>query len=81
LRYETEAGKVSGSAPEKVTSTNHVNVALPFSKLEVREPGDQMITLAILVRDLARLLAQAATPAPEADEILNRAEKLVASMH
>jgi hypothetical protein len=71
---------VNDSTPEKVKATTHVNVALPFSKLEVHEPSEHLLALAALVRDIARWLAHATTPVPEADELVNRAEELVAKL-
>ena len=63
------------TAPERVTSTTHVNVALPFAKLEVHEPSEHLLALTNLVQDLAGLLARAA-PGPEAEDLLDRAEAL-----
>ena len=45
-------------APEKVTSTTHVNVALPFAKLEVHEPSEHLVALTNLVQDLVELVAR-----------------------
>jgi len=67
------------SAPEKVTSTTHVNVALPFAKLEVHEPSEHLLALATLVQDLADLLART-TPGPDAEDLVGRAEALAAKL-
>ena len=67
------------SAPEKVTSTTHVNVALPFAKLEVHEPSEHLLALATLVQDLADLLART-TPGPDAEDLVSRAEALAAKL-
>ena len=67
------------SAPERVTSTTHVNVALPFAKLEVHQPSEHLLALTTLVQDLAGLLART-TPSPEAEDLLRRAEGLAAKI-
>ena len=67
------------TAPERVTSTTHVNVALPFAKLEVHEPSEHLLALTTLVQDLAGLLART-TPSPEAEDLLRRAEGLAAKI-
>ena len=67
------------TAPERVTSTTHVNVALPFAKLQVHEPSEHLLALTTLVQDLAGLLARAA-PSPEAEDLLRRAEGLAAKI-
>jgi len=63
-------------APEKVTSTTHVNVALPFAKLEVHEPSEHLVALTNLVQDLVALYART-TPGPEAEALALRADALV----
>lgn len=75
MRAAPEKVTAVRAAPEEVTSTTHVNVALPFAKLEVHEPSDHLLALTILVQDLAGLLARTA-PGPEADAVLSRAERL-----
>ena len=76
------AGKESGAvepqkrAPEKVTSTTHVNVALPFAKLEVHEPSEHLLALTNIVQDLVALVART-TPGAEAEALVSRAEALV----
>ena len=67
------------TAPERVTSTTHVNVALPFAKLEVHEPSEHLLALTTLVQDLSGLLART-TPSPEAEDLLRRAEELAAKI-
>ena len=74
------AGGRIDTAPEKVTSSTHVNVALPFAKVEVHEPSEHLLALAALVCDMARLLARS-SPGHEAGELLSRAEVLVAKLH
>jgi hypothetical protein len=72
---ETAPQKV---APEKVTSTTHVNVALPFAKVEVHEPSEYLLALATLVQDMAGLLARTA-PGHETDAV-DRANELAARL-
>ena len=67
------------AAPERVTSTTHVNVALPFAKLEVHEPSEHLLALTTLVQDLAGMLART-RPSPEAEDLLRRAEELAAKI-
>ena len=62
-----------------MTSTTHVNVALPFAKLEVHEPSEHLLALTNLVQDLAGLLVRTA-PGPEAEDLLDRAEALAAKL-
>ena len=66
-------------APERVTSTTHVNVALPFAKLEVHEPSEHLLALTTLVQDLAALLARMA-PGPDAEDLVSRAAALAAKI-
>ena len=73
------AGGGNSKAPERVTSTTHVNVALPFSKVEVHEPSEHLLALTAIVQDLAGLLARTA-PGPEADMLLSRVEELAAKL-
>ena len=73
------AGKRIDTAPEKVTSMTHVNVALPFAKVEVHEPSEHLLALAALLQDMADLLART-VPGPEADALLSRAEALEAKL-
>ena len=67
------------AAPERVTSTTHVNVALPFAKLEVHEPSEHLLALTTLVQDLAALLARMA-PGPDAEDLVSRAAALAAKI-
>ncbi len=73
---EPGAAEPQKRAPEKVTSTTHVNVALPFAKLEVHEPSEHLLALTNLVQDLVALVART-TPGPEVDALVSRAEALV----
>ena len=67
------------AAPERVTSTTHVNVALPFAKLEVHEPSEHLLAPTTLVQDLAALLARMA-PGPDAEDLVSRAAALAAKI-
>jgi hypothetical protein len=76
---ERVPGKARDTAPGKVTSTTQVNVALPFSKVEVHEPSEHLVALSALVQDMAALLARMAH-SPEGDALLSRAEVLAAKL-
>ena len=62
--------------PNAETVTTRVNVAFPFSNIRVQEPSEDVAALAVLVRDLAELLAGVA-PGSKAAELEERARALV----
>jgi hypothetical protein len=62
--------------PESVTGNTRVNVALPFSKIEVQEPSNELIELAKLVSDLVEALADW-VPAEVLADIRTRVEALL----
>jgi hypothetical protein len=67
-------------APGVVVPTTRVNLALPFSKITVEEPGRELAELAAIVAALAATMEQAvAQDAPESDlpELRKRADALV----
>jgi len=67
-------------APGVVVPTTRVNLALPFSKITVEEPGRELAELAAIVAGLAAAVEQAvAQDAPESDlpELRKRADALV----
>lgn len=66
-------------APEVVAPTTRVNVALPFSKIAIEEPGQELIELAAIVAGLAAAIEQAV---PEASllELRERADALMARL-
>ena len=61
---------------QKETVTTRVNVAFPFSNIRVQEPSEDVAALAVLVRELAELLADVA-PGSKAVELEERARALV----
>jgi hypothetical protein len=70
-------------APGVVVPTTRVNLALPFSKITVEEPGRELAELAAIVAALAATMEQAgAQGAPESDlpELRKRADALVARL-
>ena len=62
--------------PNAETVTTRVNVAFPFSNIRVQEPSEDVAALAVLVRELAELLADVA-PGSKAVELEERARALV----
>ena len=77
----TETARAGLSArsprPPLVMPTNKVTVALPFSKITVEEPRQELIELAAVVAELAALV-EAAAPGPEAAQLRLRAQALAA---
>jgi hypothetical protein len=69
--------KDSGPSAEVVTT--RVNVAFPFSQLRVQEPSEDLAALAVLVRDIAVLLADTA-PGSTAQELAKRAHVLASRL-
>jgi hypothetical protein len=68
-------GQVSRQVPARVASSTRVNVAFPFSQVKIQEPSDHLVALAVLVEELADLVA-AAVPGPEAKVLRHRAHEL-----
>ena len=67
-------------APGVVAPTTRVNLALPFSKITVEEPGRELAELAAVVAGLAAAVERAVVQdAPESDlpELRERADALV----
>jgi len=67
-------------APGVVAPTTRVNLALPFSKITVEEPGRELAELAAIVAGLAAAVERAVVQdAPESDlpELRERADALV----
>jgi len=76
----SEEKRNSRQAPGVVVPTTRVNLALPFSKITVEEPGRELAELAAIVAALAAAMEQAvAQDAPESDlpELRTRADALV----
>ncbi len=66
-------------APGVVAPTTRLNLALPFSRITIEEPGKELIELAAIVADLAAAME------PEAQEqglseVRKRADALVARL-
>ena len=62
------------SAPENVTGSNHINVAFPFSRINVQDPSSELRDLAALVTDL--ITALEATTGGQLKELRQRSEEL-----
>ena len=66
--------------PEIVAPTNRVTFAFPFSKVELREPREDVVELASIVLELARAVEEI-VPVPELTTLRERAEVLSARLH
>ena len=64
------------TSPHSDVVTTRVNVAFPFSQIKVEEPSEDVAALAVLVRDLADVIAEVA-PGPKVQELTKRARALV----
>lgn len=62
--------------PNAEVVTTKVNVAFPFSQIKVEEPSEELAALAVLLCELADLLADIA-PESKAPELAKRAQALV----
>ena len=69
----------SRQAPGIVAPTTRLNVALPFSKITVEEPGRDVAELAAIVADLAVAMEKSA-PEPGLPELRKRAEAVAARL-
>ena len=67
------------AAPAVVTPLTKVNLALPFSKITVEEPGKELAELASVVAALAAILERTADD-PFLPELRQRAEALAARL-
>ena len=67
-------------APGVVAPTTRVNLALPFSKITVEEPGKDLAELASVVAALAAVMERTADE-PFLPELRKRAEALAARLH
>jgi hypothetical protein len=63
------------SAPEIVAPTNRVTFAFPFSKVELREPREDLVELAAVVLELAKAVEEL-VPVPELTALRDRAQAL-----
>jgi hypothetical protein len=68
-----DVAKKSDQHSEVVTT--RVNVAFPFSQIRVQQPTEDVAELAVLLHDLAVVLADVA-PGPKTAEIAKRAQAL-----
>ena len=77
----SEKGTVEAKrpAPGVVVPTTRVNLALPFSKITVEEPGKDLAELASMVAALAAVMERA-TDDPFLPELHKRAEALAARL-
>jgi hypothetical protein len=66
------------SGPETVNGSTRVNVAFPFSKINVQDPSKELGQLAALVADL--ITALEATTGEQLKELRERSEDLVARL-
>jgi hypothetical protein len=66
-------------APGVVVPTTRVNLALPFSKITVEEPGKDLAELASMVAALAAVMERTADD-PFLPELHKRAEALAARL-
>jgi hypothetical protein len=62
-------------APQSENVTTRVNVAFPFSQIKVEQPSEDVAALAVLVRDLAELVAEVA-PGAKGRELVQRSRAL-----
>lgn len=63
-------------APGVVAPTTRLNLALPFSKITIEEPGKELIELAAIVADLAAAMEPVARE-QGLSEVRERADALV----
>ena len=66
------------AAPETVNGSTRVNVAFPFSKINVQDPSNELRELAALVTDL--ITALEATTGEQLKELHQRSRDLVARL-
>lgn len=76
-RQGTPPAHGTRSAPRVVAPMNKVTVALPFSKITLAEPGQELAELAAIVAELTAILEQVAD-GPEPARLRDRAEALAA---
>jgi hypothetical protein len=67
------------SAPEVVAPTNRINVALPFSKIQIDEPSKDVGELAAVVSELASVVERVA-PGEVSRRLRERAEAVAAKL-
>ena len=81
MASETDIAKAERprQAPGVVAPTTRVNLALPFSKITVEEPGKDLAELASVVAALAAVMERTVTE-PFLPELRKRAEALAARL-
>lgn len=72
-------GGESGRPPARVRTATQVNVAFPFSKFVTREPSEELVEMAGLLREIADLLGELA-PGSESERIRARAGAIIRSL-
>jgi hypothetical protein len=77
---DTAVARRTKQAPGIVAPTTRVNLALPFSKITVEEPGKDLAELASIVAALAAVMERTADD-PFLPELRKRAEALAARLH
>ena len=79
-RQTTPTARQKAPAPAIVTPLTKVNLALPFSKITVEEPGKDIAELASIVAALAAVIERTADD-PFLPELRKRAEALATRLH
>ena len=77
-RPKPEPQQRPAAAPETVNGSTRVNVAFPFSKINVQDPSNELRDLAALVTDL--ITALEATTGEQLKELHQRSRDLVARL-
>jgi hypothetical protein len=77
---DTAVARRTKQAPGIVAPTTRVNLALPFSKITVEEPGKDLAELASIVAALAAVMERTADD-PFLPGLRKRAEALAARLH
>ena len=78
-RQSTDTARRARPVPAVVTPLTKVNLALPFSKITVEEPGKDLAELASMVAALAAVMERTADD-PFLPELHKRAEALAARL-
>ena len=77
---ETAATRRARPVPTVVTPLTKVNLALPFSKITIEEPGKDTAELASIVAAMAAVMERTLDE-PFLPELRKRAEALAARLH
>ena len=77
---DTTVARRTKQAPGIVAPTTRVNLALPFSKITVEEPGKDLAELASIVAALAAVMERTADD-PFLPDLRKRAEAFAARLH